>query len=206
MIQLYSARNALEAHRLRSFLAGHGIDAAVTGDNNAVEVGFSPTPQSAPCVYVSEADFERARFLLEEFSSDSISESEEHFDGDSTNVELEKLETLPGPTRSATALCLELLVVLAATMPIFGGHSLFTWILQSVGLHSGASSYFLRPIIRNLLQVGLVLVAICLSGEHWSTFGLKKRASADWVTAYIVCFVAAGLSQMGVGMFIDFLK
>src|SRR6476660_1597574 len=63
MKQLYSARNALEAHDLRFFLAAHDIDAKITGDNNAFETFISFTPQSAPCVFVDAADFERARTL-----------------------------------------------------------------------------------------------------------------------------------------------
>ena len=68
MKQLYSARSALEAHAPRLFLAAHGIDAKVTGDNNAFEAGFSFTPQSAPCVFVDEADSERASALLVQFA------------------------------------------------------------------------------------------------------------------------------------------
>jgi membrane protease YdiL (CAAX protease family) len=68
MKHLYSARNVLEAHGLRMFLAVQDIDANVTGDNNAFEAGFSFTPQSAPCVFVDEADFERASGLLTQFA------------------------------------------------------------------------------------------------------------------------------------------
>ena len=67
MKQLYSARNALEAHDLRFFLAAHDIDAKVTGDNNAFETFISFTPQSAPCVFVDDADFERAAEVLVQF-------------------------------------------------------------------------------------------------------------------------------------------
>jgi hypothetical protein len=69
MKQLYSARNALEAHDLRFFLAAHDIDAKITGDNNAFEAGFSFTLQSAPCVFVDDADFERAGELLVQFAN-----------------------------------------------------------------------------------------------------------------------------------------
>jgi membrane protease YdiL (CAAX protease family) len=69
MKQLYSARNALEAHDLRFFLAAHDIDAKVTGDNNAFETFISFTPQSAPCVFVDDADFERASALLVQFAN-----------------------------------------------------------------------------------------------------------------------------------------
>lgn len=67
MKQLYSARNALEAHDLRFFLSAHAIDAKITGDNNAFETFISFTPQSAPCVFVDDADFDRACELLVEF-------------------------------------------------------------------------------------------------------------------------------------------
>ena len=69
MKQLYSARNALEAHDLRFFLAAHGIDAKVTGDNNAFETFISFTPQSAPCVFVDDADLDRASELLDQFAN-----------------------------------------------------------------------------------------------------------------------------------------
>jgi membrane protease YdiL (CAAX protease family) len=67
MKQLYSAKNALEAHDLRLFLAAHGIEAKVFGDNNALESVFSFTPSSAPAVFVQQADFEQAVDLLDEF-------------------------------------------------------------------------------------------------------------------------------------------
>src|SRR3954470_17256726 len=69
MKQLYSARNALEAHDLRFFLSAHAIDSKITGDNNAFETFISFTPQSAPCVFVDDADFERASELLDEFEN-----------------------------------------------------------------------------------------------------------------------------------------
>jgi membrane protease YdiL (CAAX protease family) len=68
MKQLYSARNALEAHDPQFFLVAHGIDAKVTGDNNAFETFISFTPQSAPCVFVDDANFDRARELLVQFA------------------------------------------------------------------------------------------------------------------------------------------
>lgn len=67
MKQLYSARNAFEAHDLRLFLAAHDIDANVTGENNTFEAFISFTPQSAPCVFVDDTDFERAITLLVQF-------------------------------------------------------------------------------------------------------------------------------------------
>jgi membrane protease YdiL (CAAX protease family) len=67
MKQLYSARYALEAHELRLFLAAHGVDAKITGDNNAFETFISFTPQSAPCVFVGDIDFGRAEELLNQF-------------------------------------------------------------------------------------------------------------------------------------------
>src|SRR5690349_12524319 len=69
MKQLYSARNALEAHDLRVFLAAHDIDAKLTGDNNAFETFISFTPNSAPCVFVDDRNFERAKELLAQFAS-----------------------------------------------------------------------------------------------------------------------------------------
>src|SRR5207249_714881 len=69
MKQLYSARYAPEAHELRLFLAAHDIDAKVIGDNNAFEAFISFTPQSAPCVFVDDADFEPASALLVQFEN-----------------------------------------------------------------------------------------------------------------------------------------
>ncbi|HEY3393927.1 MAG TPA: CPBP family glutamic-type intramembrane protease [Lacipirellulaceae bacterium] len=67
MKQLYSAKDALEAHDLRLFLAAHGIEAKVFGDNNALESVFAFTPSSAPAVFVQPTDFEQAVNLIEEF-------------------------------------------------------------------------------------------------------------------------------------------
>jgi membrane protease YdiL (CAAX protease family) len=67
MKQLYSAKDALEAHDLRLFLAAHGIEAKVFGDNNALESVFAFTPSSAPAVFVQPSEFEQAVKLLEEF-------------------------------------------------------------------------------------------------------------------------------------------
>jgi hypothetical protein len=58
MKQLYSARNGLETHELRLLLAAHDIDAKVTGDNNSFETFISFSPQSAPRVFVDDADLE----------------------------------------------------------------------------------------------------------------------------------------------------
>src|SRR5262249_15867886 len=66
-----SAQNALEAHDLRFFLSAHNIDATITGDNNAFETFISFTPQSAPCVFVDDSDFERAAELLVQFKTRS---------------------------------------------------------------------------------------------------------------------------------------
>jgi membrane protease YdiL (CAAX protease family) len=67
MKRLYSAGTALEAHDLRLFLAAHGIEAKVFGDNNAWEGAFAFTPDSAPGVFVVEADLALARDVLDEF-------------------------------------------------------------------------------------------------------------------------------------------
>src|SRR3954463_16411606 len=67
MKRLYSAGTALEAHDLRFYLAAHGIEAKVFGDNNAWEGAFAFTPQSAPGVFVSKADLDAASKVLEEF-------------------------------------------------------------------------------------------------------------------------------------------
>jgi membrane protease YdiL (CAAX protease family) len=67
MKRLYSAGTALEAHDLRLYLAAHGIEAQVFGDNNAWEGPFAFTPDSAPGVFVREADLDRAGEVLDEF-------------------------------------------------------------------------------------------------------------------------------------------
>jgi membrane protease YdiL (CAAX protease family) len=67
MKQIYSAKNALEAHDLRLFLEAHGIEAKVFGDTNALEADFAFTPSSAPGVYVDEAHFHEAEVTMQRF-------------------------------------------------------------------------------------------------------------------------------------------
>jgi len=214
MKQLYSAKDAMEADALRRFLSGFGIESEITGDKNALEAGFSHAPNSALCVFVDETDFDRAITLLDGFSDVEATrlnrESAEQVLVEPADVAIDSADNLitplSAPTRSRAYLCFEMLVVAAAIMPVFGGRSVFTLVLHSLELQSRASNFYLPHIIRDLLQVAVVLVVICFSGEHWSRFGIKRFVSTDWVTAVLVCFTATGLAQLGVGIFLDILK
>jgi membrane protease YdiL (CAAX protease family) len=251
MKQLYSARNALEAHDLRFFLAAHDIDAKVTGDNNAFEAGFAFTPQSAPCVFVGDADFERAGKLLVQFANRPSSPVlkpawtcpncqaavESQFDlcwkcstpregaageeplpalidNDAGEEALQNkakpLEiiapTVPGETRNAWSLWLELFAILALTTPLYGGHSLVGLVFGILGFRNTAATFYLPSILRNAFAIVITLAAIRLSGDPWSLFGITKPVAFDLFTGSIVCVVGIGVTKMGVSIFIDILK
>jgi membrane protease YdiL (CAAX protease family) len=250
MKQLYSARNALDAHDLRFFLAAHDIDAKLTGDNNAFEAFISFTPQSAPCVFVDDADFERASALLVQFETRlSSAESqtawrcpncqevvESQFDlcwkcdtprGDASiegvlpasidddeddetlYVEEKPFEAVaplvPGSTRSAWSLWFEVLIVFALSKPLFDGHSLVGWALQSLGLRGTGTNFYLPWLLYDFFAVVLTLATIRFSGDPWSAFGIKKPTALDILTGSIVCVIAYWAAIMGVGIFLDIL-
>jgi membrane protease YdiL (CAAX protease family) len=251
MKQLYSARNALEAHDLRFFLSAHEIDAKITGDNNAFETFISFTPQSAPCVFVDDADFERASELLVQFSnrptlpgsqpawtcSNCQQLVESQFDTcwkcstpreeaeseaaltapieDGEDEEIPKVEakpievaasTVPGLTRNAWILWLEVFIVLALTNPIFDGHSLPGLVIGMLGLHDTAANFYLPSLLCDAFAIFVTLAAIRLSGDPWSAFGITKPNALDLFTGGIVCIVGIGVSTIGVNIFIDILQ
>jgi membrane protease YdiL (CAAX protease family) len=250
MKQLYSARNALEAHDLRLFLAAHEIDAKVAGDNNAFEAGFSFTPQSAPCVFVDEADFERASELLVQFAnrpgllelkgawtcpncqqsvgsqfdvcwkcgtsrgntpteeprSSPIDADEEESPQDEAPPLNVVVPAVPSSTRRAWVVWLEVVIVLALTIPLYGGHSLPDLACKALGLHDTAINFYLPSILYYASVAVVMLAAIRLSGDPWSAFGIKKPAALDILTGSIVCVVSYGVTMMGVSIFIDILK
>jgi membrane protease YdiL (CAAX protease family) len=214
MKHLYSARNALEAHNLRKFLAAHGIDAKVTGDTNAFDTDLSATPPSAPGVFVDEADFDRASALLAQFEnqpalSDSPAPPVDE-EAEDLSIESEPYDvsypTIPGSNRSAWSLWLEVFAVLALTKPLYDGHSLASLILGSMGLRNTAANLYLPSLLHDAFAVAITLTAMHLSGDPWSAFGIKKPAALDILTGSIVCIIGYFATMMGVSIFVDILK
>src|SRR4051794_8479915 len=251
MKQLYSAGTALEAHDLRFYLAAHGIEAKVFGDNNAWEGAFAFTPDSAPAVFVDEADLNAAGKVLEEFLNRPRAAAVEgswtcpnckeralaQFDqcwncgsprGDAiiqtgvpatdegdedAGLVTSTPELQPdlkagsaSPLRRRDELLLEVLVVLAVMMPVFGGYSLLSRILHVFGLRSSASNFYLPSLIANCCIIAVTLFAMRRSGEPWSNFGITKPDWLDVIGAAIVYLAARLTKSIGVTMLYDFLQ
>lgn len=61
LVKLYTARDSLEAHYLRSLLAERGIAATVMGETLGAARGELPaTQETLPSVWVNQADMEHA--------------------------------------------------------------------------------------------------------------------------------------------------
>ncbi len=76
LLKLYIARDAMEAHYLRSVLAAEGIAAAVLGENLSTARGELPlTPDTLPSVWIDDEDMPRAQDLLAAFTSAHADES-----------------------------------------------------------------------------------------------------------------------------------
>ena len=68
MKQAYIARDPMDAHLVRGMLESNGIDAMVQGEALWSARGELPlTPESAPSVWVSGDDHERARALISDY-------------------------------------------------------------------------------------------------------------------------------------------
>jgi hypothetical protein len=71
IVELCSAASAIEAHALRMLLEEAGIRARVVGDNLGNAAGSLPLGEpTAPRVWVREADAERAREIIEDWTSE----------------------------------------------------------------------------------------------------------------------------------------
>ena len=67
MVQVYSASDPADAHLVHDMLDRAGIRAVIQGENLFGGRGGLPiSPGTAPSVWVNEADFERARALIDE--------------------------------------------------------------------------------------------------------------------------------------------
>jgi len=68
MIQIYGARDSMEAEYVRGLLAGEGITAVVLGSALEAVRGDIPYSQSSlPSVWVNEPDVPAAQKIIEEF-------------------------------------------------------------------------------------------------------------------------------------------
>jgi membrane protease YdiL (CAAX protease family) len=249
MKQLYSARNAVEAHDLRFFLIAHGVESVVVGDNNAFESIFSFTPQSAPSVFVDDLDYERAIALVVQFENhtdqpeshgtwncrqcdhsieaqfdtcwkcglvrgdspiqmSSAAQTEHQAEEHANDIEKFSDFDAAAPVsanRNTWALCLEMLIVLALTKPWIGGHSIATKLLYGLGITSNLTNYCVASILVGSFAVFVVLIAIRLSGESWSTFGITTPSSVDILTASLVCVIGYFCASMGSEIFREVL-
>ena len=68
LIKLYAARDALEAHFVRSLLENEGIRAAVMGETLGTSRGDLPlTQETLPAVWIDDEDLARAQPVLDAF-------------------------------------------------------------------------------------------------------------------------------------------
>jgi hypothetical protein len=67
LVNVYLARDDLEAQFLRNVLAEVGIEANVVGDVAARLVGVMPNAAHVPCLWVRQVDETRAREVLAEY-------------------------------------------------------------------------------------------------------------------------------------------
>jgi len=72
LVQVYIARDSMEAHFLRGVLAEEGIAATVMGENLATARGRLPmTPDTLPSVWVAHDEAPRASQIVEGFVATS---------------------------------------------------------------------------------------------------------------------------------------
>lgn len=76
-IEVYAARDGMEAHFLRSLLEDEGIDAQVVGDGLVAALGDIPFGMpTAPRIWVQEEDAARARQLILDWEQSRRNRSE----------------------------------------------------------------------------------------------------------------------------------
>jgi len=200
--QIYIARSEIEAHKLRLFLAAHGIEAHIGNDDNAAESVHSPGNEFALPMFVDDADWDEANELLREFADQS--------GGEFPNVDQTSLESVervvPGANRSAWSLWLEVIVVFALAKPLYDGHSLVDLVTRALGIRDTAANLYLPALIYNGFAILVAFTAIRWSGDRWSSFGITKPTWTDVVTASIAYVVAFGATMMGVDILIDILR
>jgi len=66
IVNVYLARDLLEAEFLRNVLDVHGIETRIFGANS-IQSGMLPNEEAAPCLWVRRRDEEHARELLAEW-------------------------------------------------------------------------------------------------------------------------------------------
>jgi membrane protease YdiL (CAAX protease family) len=192
MKQLYTAQTTIEADKLRRFLATRGIEVEGTGVRSEGSASPTEKPESALAISVAEDDVAEAQSLLDEF----LQAGTEHVTDDSHVRQ-----------RAKWKIWIEVIVVLGATLPLFGGHSLIQLMLWYAGLNAILPSRPWMYLFQHGLEIPLVLAAIYFSGESWATFGIRKpNFSVDVLTGCLTSVVDRAVSVMGVDLFLDVLK
>jgi membrane protease YdiL (CAAX protease family) len=81
----------------------------------------------------------------------------------------------------------------------------FTIVLHPLGISSSSGYFYLPNLLAEGFAAAVVLAAIRLSREPWSTFGIVKPASLDIITGGLVTVIGVFGTSMGVDLFYDFL-
>jgi membrane protease YdiL (CAAX protease family) len=86
------------------------------------------------------------------------------------------------PGRSSFSLWIETLVVLALTLPIYGGRSVSDIVWHSMGFEPTFLINCFGRILLNGVDASVVLAAIYWSREPWTSFGI--RIPPDWIDLF----------------------
>ncbi|MBI3865491.1 MAG: DUF2007 domain-containing protein [Planctomycetia bacterium] len=67
IVNVYCARNLIEAEFLKNILADAGIESRVIGDAAVILAGMLQNDEGVPCLWVRRSDESRARGILTDF-------------------------------------------------------------------------------------------------------------------------------------------
>jgi len=186
MKQVHASASEDEAQNLRQFLIASGIEATVIRDLTTPHPDSEPDRSPTWTVVVHDDDYENACSLVEQFQQQSLQST--------TSVE-DASPSVTFPRRDGW-LWLQLLIVLALTQPYYS--PVYTMLWRNV-LHWSKPSFAQQWVLEvghYLLSVFIVLFIVRLSGERWSTYGLKPRnLSVDFITGCLafICGIFAAI-------------
>jgi membrane protease YdiL (CAAX protease family) len=184
MKQVHTSASETEAQNLRQYLTANGIEATVHEELQPRPASDLP-PLSSWRVVVHDDDYddalaEAARFDLQ--PAQTVADVDE--------------PSLVVHPRSDRKLWVQLAFVLVLTQPFYSPIGLLLW-KKFGSMFNWSFNFSLGfELCFEMFAVAVVLIAVRVSGERWSTYGLKRPTfSVDIITGGIAfaCSIAAAL-------------
>jgi membrane protease YdiL (CAAX protease family) len=196
MKQVHASTSEVEAQKVRQYLVANGIEATINSDTCLPQPDSDSFPGPSWSVVVSDDDFDEALARIERFQQ-RIAQTKALLESDSPSVKLPK---------SDGWLWIQLLLVLAITNPYVSPVQIILW---RCVLHLFEPTFYVCwawEICCDLIEVSLVLLIVRVSGERWSTYGLKSRSlSEDFITGCLAFVCGVIVPIFGNSFFVNLL-